>query len=209
MIRGTAVTAACLLVAAGLLAGCRPGPDDEMVPRPTATHTVLVQSAVPLPRLPVGSAATDPGRRVRPDGGRIQLGGRTLDVSPLHVAVLVGTLGGAFLVADGRLWAAGGPSLRSLPFEQVHGLAVSADGRYLGLVDRNHGPGPAHGVRQALAVVYDTTTGRPVVRSSRGMGDRRADLARLYRARPPSALRFSGDTFVAHTPHGVERYPVR
>jgi hypothetical protein len=87
-------------------------------------------------------------------------------------------------------------------------IRVSADGRYLGFVDRNHGPAATGEPQVAAAVVYDTTTGQPLLRSYAGMGEGEADLEATYAAHPPVALGFRDHAFLARTAHERYRYPL-
>lgn len=209
MRRSWAVAPAVVLVAGVLLSGCERAPDDEMIPKPTVSETVVTGSAAaPLPRLATGTSTYVHGQQVTVGAGVIHLGATRIDVAPLRADAAVATLGGTYFLNAGELWFTTGLAARSTGFDQVTRIRVSADGRYLGFVDRNHGPARIGGVPQAAAVVYDTTTGRALVRSSAGMGRLSVNLGATYAATPPVALGFQPDAFLAHTPEGRYRYPL-
>lgn len=196
-----------LLTIALTAAGCSTGGDPELVRPTVVVHSVA--PARPLPRLPVGPSSWQPGRRVWVGQGEIHLGSQVVDVAPLNADQAVATRGGTYFLNGHTLWLAGSDSARSTALTRVGRIAASPDGRYLGLVDRTYGPHTAKSGPVAAAVVYDTRTGRPVVRSYAGMGRPGPGLTRRYRASPPEALGFRGDTFLARTPAGVFGYSAR
>jgi hypothetical protein len=61
-------------------------------------------------------------------------------------------------------------------------LSTTFDGRFLAFIDYEHGPRNLGGHRIAEAVVFDTTTGRQLVRDATGNGSRSGteDLSDLY-----------------------------
>ncbi|MGN6250536.1 MAG: hypothetical protein ACTHNS_01845 [Marmoricola sp.] len=196
------------MAAALLLAGCSTAPDDEMVPRPTAVTTVVSHAAAPLPRLPHGASTYRPGEPARVRDGVIEVDGRRIDVAPLRADQAVATRGGTFFLNAGELWYAGSHGARSTGLSQVDRLVLSPDGRRLGLVDRTHGPSGADRTRVAAVVVYDTVTGRPVLRSTAGMGALGEDLHSAYAATPPEVVSLGTTALVARTPSGRYRYPL-
>jgi hypothetical protein len=198
-----------LLASAVVFSGCERAPDDEMIPRPTVSQTVVTGSAAArLPRLAPGASTYVHGQHATVSPGEIHLGAKRIDVSPLRADAAVATLGGTYFLNAGEVWFTTGPAARPTGFEHVTRISVSADGRYLGFVDRNHGPARVGGVPLAAAIVYDTTTGRAVVRSYAGMGKVSVNLAATYAATPPVALGFGPAAFRARTPNGRYRYPL-
>lgn len=197
-----------LACAAVLLAGCATSPDDEMVPRPTAVTTLVSRAASPLPRLTHGASTYVQGVPARVRDGSIHVGPRTVSVAPLRADQAVASRGGTYFLNAGELWYLGGHGARSTGFDAVTHLVVSADGRFLGFVDRNHGPSRPGDAPLAAAVVYDTASGRPVLRSTAGMGSLSDDLRRTYAARPPRALALSDAALVVRAPEGRFRYPL-
>lgn len=195
-----------LVVAALLSAGCAQQMAEEGPVRPRATRTIVTVMASPLPLLPHRRA---PGRLpgVRVADNQIVVGHRTIDVSPLRADSAVSTLGGVFFLNDGELWFLSRHGARATGFTTVSRVVASADGRYLGLVDRNHGPAISGGDPLAAAVVYNSLTGRVLVRSYAGMGRPSARVGASYAAHPPTVQRFDGDALVVETPTGPRRYP--
>lgn len=194
------------LVATLALTGCAPQGDEDPVPTPTATRTVVTKTAVPLPKLP-HRAVTWPAPAVSAHGNTIQVGTQTYDVAPMRADEAVSTRGGVYFLSSGEVWFLDRHGARGTGFARVRHLVVSADGRHLGLVDRNHGPVTAGGTQVATAVAYDTTTGRAILHSRVGM---RTDggLRRAYRADPPAAIAIADGALLATTPNGVYVYPL-
>lgn len=196
------------LTAVVATAGCAASPDDEMVPRPTAVTTVLSRAAAPLPSLPHSASTFVAGRPAYVRDDVIHVGGTTVSVAPLRADEAVATRGGTYFLNAGELWHLDGSAARSTGFTDVAHLAVSADGRYLAFVDRTHGPSRPGDVPVAAVVAYAATTGRPVLRSSAGMGRLGDDLRRRYAVRPPRVLGVREGAVLARTPAGRYRYPL-
>lgn len=196
------------LAAVTATAGCATTPDDEMVPRPTAVTTVLSRAAARLPLLPHSASTFVAGEPAYVRNDVIHAGGTAVAVAPLRADEAVATRGGTYFLNAGELWHLQGGAARSTGFADVARLAVSADGRYLAFVDRTHGPSRPGGVPVAAAVAYATATGRPVLRSSAGMGNVGDDLRRRYAVRPPHVLAVREGAVVARTPSGRYRYPL-
>jgi hypothetical protein len=74
-------------------------------------------------------------------------------------------------------------------------LSVSADDRYLGLLDKSDG-------MPWSTVIVDLETGQVVVRDDAGMGDPEEDLADLYEDAEPRVLGFDGDELFVQTASG-------
>lgn len=196
-----------LLLAVLVVSGCAKQVGEEGPVKPLARRTVVSVAASPLPPLPherVAGALP----RVRVNETGIVIGSRTVNVSPLRADVAVSTRGGVYFLNRGELWYFSRNGARSIGYTGLHRLVVSANGRYLGLVDHDHGPAIGDGGPVAAAVVYDTSTGRIRVRSYAGMGKPSATLRSIYAITPPQPLGFEGRNFVALTPSGTWRYPV-
>lgn len=196
----------CLLLVIPVLAGCR-WSNDDAEKTPSATHTVLTHASTSLPALPHGRSTWAKRQRVVVADNLITVGKHTVDVSPLRADSAVTTLGGTYFLNAGELWFLDAGGARSTGFMHLTRIVVSANGRYLGFVDRNHGPSMGAGSQLAAAVVYDTTDGRVLVRSAMGMGTTKDDLARLYE-NPPAPLTFQHGALFVSTPHGTYLYPV-
>lgn len=202
-----------LVVLLGLAAatGCTQAPDDETGPHASAQRTVVTRAAAPLPRLPhahrrVGSVLG----AVRVSRGRdIHLGDRVLDVSPLHADAAVATLGGVYFLEAGDLWFADAHSAHATGFSSVSRMVATRDGRYLAIVDRNHGPARPGTPPLAAVVVYDARTGRLVLHSRAGMGRIGRGLAASYTPTRPQVRSISDRAVIATTPDGPWRYPLR
>lgn len=207
MRRTTTSALVATLVLAG--AGCTSTPDDETTARPTVTTTV---TRAPQPRpTPIPPVADPPPTNAVAwaQGSRLHVGTQLADLAPLHVDAFAVTRGGVFVISDHRLWLTDLTRARDTGYRRVRALTVSPDGRYLGFVDLPVLARESHAV--AVATVYDTTTGEPVVASTVGMGDAtKGDLADLYQDAEPEPLGFlPGGSFVARTPDGAVAYPLR
>jgi len=196
-----------VLIGALLCAGCARQMAEEEPSPAHATRTVSVVVAAPLPRLPHDQAVTAIPK-VEVADNRITVGDQTVDVAPLRADSAVSTLGGVYFLNAGELWFLAKHGARSTGFTGLKGVVVSASGRYLGLVDRNHGPASHGGAALAAAVVYDTGTGKVKLRSYAGMGDPSAGLTKTYAAQPPAVRDFEGRALVVDTPSGTWRYPL-
>ena len=156
--------------------------------------------------LPVGPPAAAPGELVFATGEELHVGARTYAVRPAP-ETMVATAGGLYYLADGVLYrwrdgAAG--SARVAALGGIGWLLTTADGRYLAYVDHEHGPRNLGGHRIAETVVFDTTTGREVVRDSAGNGARTGteDLSDLYGESTPTVLGFDDDAVYVQTARG-------
>jgi hypothetical protein len=156
--------------------------------------------------LPVGPPAAAPGELVFATGEELHVGARTYAVRPAP-ETMVATAGGLYYLADGVLYrwrdgAAG--SARVAALGGIGWLSTTADGRYLAYVDHEHGPRNLGGHRIAETVVFDTTTGREVVRDAAGNGARTGteDLSDLYGESTPTVLGFDDDAVYAQTARG-------
>ena len=110
-------------------------------------------------------------------------------------------------LADGVLyrWRDGAAdSARVADLGGIGWLSTTADGRYLAYVDHEHGPRNLGDHRIAETVVFDTTTGREVVRDAAGNGARTGteDLADLYGESTPTVLGFDDDAVYSQTARG-------
>ena len=194
------------LVLAG--AGCSSTPDDETA-RPTMTTTVT-QAPEPRPT-PIAPVSDPPSTTAVAwaQGSRLHVGDTEADLRPMSVDAFAVTRGGVFVLSRGRLWLTDLVEVHDTGYRRIRSLTVSPDGRYLGFVDL---PSFAREPRSvAVATVYDTETGRPVLGSTVGMGDAtKDDLPDLYEDAEPEPLGFLDDgRFVARTPSGLYAYPLR
>jgi hypothetical protein len=142
------------LVLAG--AGCEVGTDDELAPPPTRTITASPSSsAPPAPAtVPVGRGEVSPEDVVWAQGSVLHVGGREVDLAPLTVDAFVVVRGGVFVLAGGEVWFTDLSRLRGTGQTDVSGLRISADNRFLEVVDTRAG--------EELTQGYDTRTGRAV-----------------------------------------------
>lgn len=214
-LRGGVLACAAMLA----LSACAQQGDDG-APPPKATHTVVTHPRLPLPTI-AHQATSWPAPKMMLVGNTIVVGGtsksptvrstktkKTYNVSPLRADSAVSTRGGIYFLNAGELWFLGSDGAESTGFVGLTRVIVSADGRYLGLVDRNHGPSLPGKGELAAAVVYDVTTGSAIIRSSVGMGKTSDDLERIYAAQPPVPITFRDDSYFVSTPSGTFRYPL-
>jgi hypothetical protein len=149
------------LVAALTLAGCRSGPDDEMV-RPTVTETAAPQPPSDLPDLPVGNAPVQPGDPVRVGGATLHVDGRTADLAPLRVDAWAVVPGGVFFLNRTELWFTDLRRAIPTPYKDVTDLTANADGTRLSFVDHQHGADGPDGLPLPVRITYDARTGAPL-----------------------------------------------
>lgn len=162
-----------------------------------------------------GSAAYDLPSGQRPASGtevvfatgeELHLGARTYPILPAP-QTMVDTAGGLYYLTDSVLYRWDRRRNRSTRVADIGGigwLSTTADGRYLAYVDFAHGPRNVRGHRIAETVVFDTTTGREVVRDATGNGARTGtdDLPDLYGESTPTVLGFDDDAVYAQTARG-------
>jgi hypothetical protein len=184
-----------LVVVALALTGCGATDDETVRPRASVTAPALDS----LPELPVGTAAVGPENRVRARGSSVVVDGRAIDLAPMRVDEVVAVLGGVFFRNGTELWFTDLDRARGTGYSDVQSLAASSDGRRLAFLDFAHGPVDQYGTPLAMSVVYDATTGKPLVVSYAGMGDiREDDLMDLYEDGEPGIIRFDGDALLVH-----------
>jgi hypothetical protein len=177
-------------VAAALAAGCGAGSPTE-----SATYD-----------LPTGQRAASAAAVVFATGEELQIGARTYPIKPAP-QTMVDTAGGVYYLTHGVLYRWDRDRDRSLRVADIGGigwLSTTFDGRFLAFVDYEHGPRNLGGHRIAEAVVFDTTTGRQLVRDATGNGSRSGteDLSDLYAESPPTILGFDDDAVYAQTAKG-------
>ena len=156
--------------------------------------------------LPTGERVGTPAQLVFATGEELHVASRTYPIRPAP-QTMVSTAGGLYYLADGVLyrWSPGhDESTRIADIGGIGWLSTTADGRYLAFVDFEHGPMNARGSRIAETVVFDTTTGREVVRDAAGNGARTGteDLSDLYGESTPTVLGFDDDAVYAQTAQG-------
>ncbi len=125
-------------------------------------------------------------------GDRLFISGDEFAIEPAPDSLAL-TQGGLYFLADENLhlWEPDG-STQLAAIGGFQPLRTTADGRYLGFVDRRNGPMNLARERIAEFVVIDTRTGREVVRDGVGNGDRWGtdDTGALYSEQPPAFLGF-------------------
>ncbi|MFC4787133.1 hypothetical protein ACT8ZV_21835 [Nocardioides sp. MAHUQ-72] len=154
--------------------------------------------------LPTGPPVASPAEVVFATGEELHVGSRTYPIRPAP-QTMVSTAGGLYYLAEGVLYRWGRDrSARIADIGGIGWLSTTADGRYLAFVDYEHGPRNAHGSRIAQTVVFDTSTGRELVRDATGNGDRTSteDLSDLYSESTPTVLGFDDDAVYAQTAKG-------
>lgn len=151
----------------------------------------VLADRVPALDVPVAGPVAAPGTLVWTSGRDLHVGDdvHRLAATPEEV---VATQGGLYHLADGdlRLWDGERERVVGRLGDAPASLVTSADGRWLGFVDRERGPLGFRGGRVAEFTVVDTTTGEVVVRDATGNGARGQDLAQLYAERAPYLLGF-------------------
>jgi hypothetical protein len=177
------------------MTGCGAQDDETVRPRASATPQALDR----LPELPVGAGAVGPENRVRARGSSLVVDGRAIDLAPMRVDELAVVLGGVFFRNGTELWFTDLDRARGTAFSDVQSLVASDDGQRLAFLDFAHGPLDEFGTPLAMSVVYDATTGTPLVASYAGMGDTgEDDLLDLYEDGEPGIIRFDGDSLLVH-----------
>jgi hypothetical protein len=184
-----------LAVVALTLTGCGATDDETVRPRASATTQPLDR----LPELPVGTGAVGPENRVRARVSSLVVDGRSVDLAPMRVDEVAVVLGGVYFRNGTELWFTDLDRARGTGFGDVQSLVASSDGRRLAFLDLAHGPVDQFDTPLAMSVVYDATTGKPLVASDAGMGDiAEDDLADLYEDGEPRIIRFDGDALLVH-----------
>ena len=129
--------------------------DDEVAPRPTTTVTVTITptstpAAVP-PEVPVGNARLPVDAPAWATDGRVQVGRRSVDVSPRHIDAFVVARGGVYFLDGSELWFTDFRRVRATGLTTVTGLAIDASRRQVrATVSGRDGP---------TTHVYDTRVG--------------------------------------------------
>lgn len=184
--------ASLLLALAAALAGCAPAGEEG------AAGDLTV---------PVGAPTYDVAAPAWAVGRSLHVGDVELDVRPAPEAFVV-TTAGVYYLARGTLWFTDGADPVAVAEVDTDRLALSTDGRHLGLLDRVHGPTDAAGVAAAVAVVLDVTTGKEVLRTRPARPT--VDVAALYAAQPPTFVGFDEDAAYVADPlvEGVTRLPL-
>lgn len=193
-----------MLLAALLVAGCG-APDDELT-RPTRTTTAAPELPANLPVLPVGDGPVARGDSAQTGAGNLEVNGRTIRLAPLRADAIAVVDGGVYFLNGSELWFTDLTTARPTGFEEVSSLVASEDGRWLGFVDRGHGPMDDYGTRLAIAVAYDAHTGEVQRATYQGMGDPGTDdLGARYAESAPAVLGFSDGEMVVRGVDGVQR----
>jgi hypothetical protein len=156
--------------------------------------------------LPTGQPVASPAQVVFATGEELHIASRTYPIRPAP-QTMVSTAGGLYYLTNGVLYGWSPDHDESTRVADIGGigwLSTTADGRYLAFVDFEHGPRNAHGSRIAEVVVFDTSSGRQLVRDATGNGSRTSteDLSDLYGESTPTVLGFDDDAVYAQTAHG-------
>lgn len=178
-------------------------PDDEAARPPASAAPMPLDHLAPLP---VGKAELGPGDRVRARGSTLVVDGRVVDLAPMRVDEFVAVHGGVFFRNGTELWFTDLDRARATGYSDVESLAASPDGRRLAFLDLEHGPRDRFGTPLATSVVYDATTGMPLLASYAGMGDLgKDDLKDLYEDGEPRIIGFDGDSLVVDGATGPDQ----
>ncbi len=158
--------------------------------------------------VPVGAPTYDVAAPAWAVGRSLHVGDVELDVRPAPEAFGGDDRRGVYYLARGTLWFTDGADPVAVAEVDTDRLALSTDGRHLGLLDRVHGPTDAAGVAAAVAVVLDVTTGKEVLRTRPARPT--VDVAALYAAQPPTFVGFDEDAAYVADPlvEGVTRLPL-
>lgn len=205
-LRGVLITVMAGLVLV-LLTGCG-APDDE-VKRPTRTTTLAPELPPNLPTLPTGHGDVAPGDPVRAHGTTLVVKGHPVRLAPLRADAVAVVPGGVYFLNGTELWFTDLDQASATGYDDVTGLKASADGRWVGFIDRGHGPLDDHGTRLALVLAYDARTGKVQKATYDGMGDPATDdLAARYAKSPPAVVGFDGEVMLVRGVDGLERVPL-
>ena len=114
----------------GLIAtGCG-AVDDELAPRPRTTVTITqapTSTASPVPsEVPVGNARLPLDAPAWATAGRLQIGQRSVEVSPRSIDAFVVARGGVYFLDGSELWFTDLRMVRATGLTGVSGLAVDA-----------------------------------------------------------------------------------
>lgn len=170
------------------------------------------QPAQQAVRIPVGSATIARDAVVWSRGKVLHVDDATIDVGRV-IDALAPARGGVYFLASGRMWFTDLERVRPTPVRGILDLHTSADGRYLGVIDFDHGPRDRFDTRRAAVLVLDTTTGRTVLRDESRMGSLdEDDLADLYEDSSPQVIGFGVDddaaVYAAAALGDTLRYPL-
>lgn len=205
-VRIAAVVLVILLAFA--FAGCQAASDDAGV-APTVTTTVTPNPVVEVPSIPVGHAGISKNAVIWAQGSTIHVGKQTIDVAPLDVDEFVAARGGIYFTSHDQLWFTDLIRARQSGLSRIDNVTISANRRYLGLIDYVHGPEDKYGTPLAAAVVYDLRTGDRVIHDATGMGSTRSDdLQNLYEDAGQAALGFDAENFYVATTGGTFAFPL-
>lgn len=176
-----------------------------------ATLLIIAAAFVPYRFLPLRGAYDLPksteigkgGDVVYATGERLYISTIEHEISPAPDSIAL-TSGGLYFLANGVLYLWDREGSRKVADTGERWLQTTADGRYLGFIDRRQGSLNLARQRIAQTVVFDTTTGKEVVRDEAGNGDRweGEDLSLLYSESPPTFLGFDHQYAYASTASG-------
>ena len=151
---------------------------------------VQVKALLDHGEVPVGPRAAPPDALVYAVGRDLVVDGERHTLER-EADSLVSTEGGIYYLSYATLWRwspEGDEKVTDLG--GVGDLKTTADGRYLGFVDYEHGPWTLRGGHVAEAVVVDTASGETVLRDTTGNGSRTDDVEDAYAEVAPAVLGF-------------------
>ncbi|QIK65648.1 hypothetical protein G7072_04225 [Nocardioides sp. HDW12B] len=164
---------------------------------------VLLVVAVVQGKALLGHGEVPVGQRAAPPSALVYAVGRELVVDGERHTLereadsLVSTEGGIYYLSYATMWRwspEGDEEVADLG--GVGDLKATADGRYLGYVDYEHGPWTVRGDHVAEVVVVDTASGETVLRDTTGNGSRTDDVEDAYAEVAPAVLGFDDDRHV-------------
>lgn len=153
--------------------------------------------AEPL-RVPVGTAAYDLNAPTWLQAGEVHIGDEAFPTPPGSQTYVV-TEKAIYYGTDDGLYMFDGGEPEQFSTSSWPGLEVSADGRYLGLIDNEHGPFDEFDTSAAVPTVVDLSTGKTVLRIEPG-SLKGEDLGALYSELPPYVAGFIGEDVVVSDP---------
>lgn len=143
--------------------------------------------------LPTAGPVAERGELVYAAGKILRVGDKSQTLTP-DPDTMVATAGGLYYLADEVLFLWNGKKserVADIGGGSLSTLFTTTSGRYLGFMDFEHGSTNSKDKHVAEAVVFDTVTGRQVIRDHTGNGDPADDdLADLYSEDRPTFMGF-------------------
>ena len=165
-----------------------------------------VASTAPSPYdLLTAGPVAESGELVYAAGQALHVGDETHTLTPAPDG-MVTTAGGLYYRADEVLFLWDGKKserVADIGGGSLSTLFTTTSGRYLGFIDFEHGPTNSADEHVGEAVVFDTVTGKQIIRDHTGNGDPSDDdLADLYSEDPPTFMGFDDKHAYVRTPSG-------